>query len=87
VLVVFDPERASYRELLRVFWEAHDPTQGMRQGNDTGTKYRSAIYYAGDDQRRAAEETRDAYEEALRRASYSALRRPPQRHTVGRKSS
>ena len=68
VLVVFDPEKVSYRELLTVFWEAHDPTQGMRQGNDIGTQYRSAIYYSGDEQRRAAEETRDAYEHALRDA-------------------
>ena len=52
VLVVFDPEKVSYRDLLTVFWEAHDPTQGMRQGNDTGTQYRSAIYYTGDEQRR-----------------------------------
>ena len=51
VLVVFDPEKVSYGELLTVFWEAHDPTQGMRQGNDTGTQYRSAIYYTGDEQR------------------------------------
>ena len=65
VLVVFDPEKVSYRDLLTAFWEAHDPTQGMRQGNDIGTQYRSAIYYADDEQRRAAEETRDAYEEAL----------------------
>src|SRR5919112_3287974 len=55
VLVVFDPEKVSYRELLAGFWEAHDPTQGMRQGNDIGTEYRSAIYYTGDEQRRAAE--------------------------------
>jgi peptide-methionine (S)-S-oxide reductase len=73
VLVVFDPEKVFYRELLKVFWEAHDPTQGMRQGNDLGTQYRSAIYYAGDDQRRAAEETRDAYEEALRRDGYGTI--------------
>ena len=56
--------KVSYRDLLAVFWEAHDPTQGMRQGNDKGTQYRSAIYYA-DDERAAAEETRDAYEQAL----------------------
>jgi peptide-methionine (S)-S-oxide reductase len=73
VLVVFDPEKVTYRELLRVFWEAHDPTQGMRQGNDTGTQYRSAIYYAGDEQRKAAEETRDAYEEVLGRAGYGSI--------------
>ncbi len=73
VLVVFDPEKISYRDLLRMFWEAHDPTQGMRQGNDVGTQYRSAIYYTGDEQRRAAEETRDAYEEALRRGGYASI--------------
>ena len=55
VLVVFDPARVSYDELLRVFWESHDPTQGMRQGNDVGTQYRSAIYTYGDEQRAAAE--------------------------------
>src|ERR1700694_5447791 len=54
VLVVFDPAKVSYETLLRVFWEDHDPTQGMRQGNDVGTQYRSAIYYYGDAQRRAA---------------------------------
>src|SRR5215211_5743190 len=70
VLVIFDPEKVAYRDLLAVFWEAHDPTQRMRQGNDTGTQYRSAIYYADDEQRRAAEETRDAYEEALKGAGY-----------------
>jgi len=73
VLVVFDPQKVSYQDLLRVFWEAHDPTQGMRQGNDVGTQYRSAIYYSGDEQRRAAEETRDAYEEALRRGGYDSI--------------
>ena len=73
VLVVFYPEKVSYRELLAVFWEAHDPTQGMRQGNDKGTQYRSAIYYADDEQRRAAEETRDAYEEALEGAGYGPI--------------
>ena len=73
VLVVFDPEKVSYRELLAVFWEAHDPTQGMRQGNDIGTQYRSAIYYTGDEQRRTAEETRDAYEQALWGAGYGQI--------------
>jgi peptide-methionine (S)-S-oxide reductase len=73
VLVVFDPEKVSYRDLLRVFWEAHDPTQGMRQGNDVGTQYRSAIYFTGEEQRRAAEETRDTYQEALRRGGYGSI--------------
>src|SRR5919112_3591303 len=73
VLVVFDSEKVSYRELLAVFWEAHDATQGMRQGNDVGTQYRSAIYYADDEQRRATEETREAYEEALRRDGYGSI--------------
>jgi peptide-methionine (S)-S-oxide reductase len=67
VLVVFDPTKVSYEDLLRTFFEAHDPTQGMRQGYDVGTQYRSAIYYANDEQRRAAEATRAAYDEALRR--------------------
>ncbi len=65
VRVVFDPRRVSCEDLLRVFWESHDPTQGMRQGNDTGTQYRSAIYAHGDAQRRAAEASRDAYGRAL----------------------
>jgi peptide-methionine (S)-S-oxide reductase len=73
VLVVFDPAKVSYRDLLKVFWESHDPTQGMRQGNDVGTQYRSAVYTAGDEQRQAAEETRDAYQEVLKRAGYGAI--------------
>src|SRR5438477_6340092 len=55
VLVVFDPEELTYDDLVKVFWENHDPTQGMRQGNDAGTQYRSGIYWYGDEQRRAAE--------------------------------
>jgi peptide-methionine (S)-S-oxide reductase len=73
VLVVFDPKMVSYETLLRVFWEAHDPTQGMRQGNDAGTQYRSAIYTYGDAQRAAALASRDAYEPALQRAGYGAI--------------
>jgi peptide-methionine (S)-S-oxide reductase len=65
VRVVFDPAAISYDELLRVFWESHDPTQGMRQGNDVGTQYRSAIYCHGAAQRAAAEAARDAYQRAL----------------------
>jgi peptide-methionine (S)-S-oxide reductase len=61
VLVVFDPKQVSYEQLLRVFWENHDPTQGMRQGNDVGTQYRSAIYVSSEEQRRAAEASRDRY--------------------------
>jgi len=66
VLVVFDPEVVSYPELLKVFWEAHDPTQGMRQGNDVGTQYRSAIYWLDDEQRAAAEASLTAYDQVLR---------------------
>ncbi len=73
MLVVFDPLKVSYRDLLAVFREAHDPTQEMRQGNDVGTQYRPAIYYADDEQRRAAQETSDAYEEALRGAGYGPI--------------
>src|SRR5438552_12030525 len=61
VLVVFDPAKTSYEEILRLFWENHDPTQGMRQGNDVGTQYRSAIYVAGDEQRKAAEASREMF--------------------------
>ena len=66
VLVVFDPKVVSYAELLKAFWENHDPTQGMRQGNDVGTTYRSAIYTFSDEQQRAAIASRDAYEKSLR---------------------
>jgi peptide-methionine (S)-S-oxide reductase len=73
VRVVFDPKVIGYDDLLRVFWENHDPTQGMRQGNDVGTQYRSAIYYADDAQRRAAEASREAYQERLRKAGYGEI--------------
>ena len=65
VLVVFEPKLTDYEAMLRVFWESHDPTQGMRQGNDVGTQYRSAIFAYGDAQLRAAEASRDAYQRAL----------------------
>ncbi|MGH9188381.1 MAG: peptide-methionine (S)-S-oxide reductase MsrA [Acidimicrobiales bacterium] len=73
VLVVYDPEQVRYEELLRVFWESHDPTQGMRQGNDVGTQYRSAIYTFDDDQRRAAEATRDLFGKRLADAGLGAI--------------
>jgi peptide-methionine (S)-S-oxide reductase len=68
VLVAFDPQKISLDEILRRFWEGHDPTQGMRQGNDAGTQYRSAVYYANDAQKAAVERSRDVYEQALRDA-------------------
>lgn len=73
VLVVFDPTVVRYEQLLKVFWEAHDPTQGMRQGNDVGTQYRSAIYTYGPDQRAAAERTRDVFQEGLSRSRYGVI--------------
>jgi peptide-methionine (S)-S-oxide reductase len=73
VRVVFDPAEVSYEALLRIFWEGHDPTQGMRQGNDVGTQYRSAIYAHGEAQRRAAEASRAAYQAALDAAGRGAI--------------
>jgi peptide-methionine (S)-S-oxide reductase len=73
VLVVFDPAVISYAELLRTFWESHDPTQGMRQGNDIGTQYRSVILYTGGEQRRIAEASRAAYGEQLKAAGYGEI--------------
>jgi peptide-methionine (S)-S-oxide reductase len=73
VRVVFDPGKLSYAELLRVFWEAHDPTQGMRQGNDVGTQYRSAIYTYGAEQARAATASRDEYQRALEAAGIGPI--------------
>jgi peptide-methionine (S)-S-oxide reductase len=73
VLVVFDPRKTSYEALLKLFWESHDPTQGMRQGNDVGTQYRSAVYYYSDAQRKAAEASRDAYQQALTGSGYGPI--------------
>jgi peptide-methionine (S)-S-oxide reductase len=73
VLVVFDPAATSYEQLLKVFWENHDPTQGMRQGNDVGTQYRSGIYYFDDAQKRAAESSRDTFQKQLAAAGYGTI--------------
>ncbi|HEV3055448.1 MAG TPA: peptide-methionine (S)-S-oxide reductase MsrA [Solirubrobacteraceae bacterium] len=73
VLVVFDPEKLPLEDVLKTFWEHHDPTQGMRQGNDRGTQYRSAIYYASEAQREAAERTKAAYQQKLSAAGYGAI--------------
>jgi peptide-methionine (S)-S-oxide reductase len=73
VLAAFDPARTSYEEMLRLFWENHDPTQGMRQGNDVGTQYRSVIYSAGDEQRQLAESSREIYARRLHAAGYPEI--------------
>jgi peptide-methionine (S)-S-oxide reductase len=73
VLVVFDPPAVSYEELLKLFWEGHDPTQGMRQGNDVGSQYRSAIYWENEPQRVAAEASRDAYQQVLTAAGHGQI--------------
>jgi peptide-methionine (S)-S-oxide reductase len=73
VLAVFDPAQASYDEILRIFWEGHDPTQGMRQGNDLGTQYRSAIYWATDAEREAALASRDMFQRELAKAGYGEI--------------
>lgn len=73
VLVVFDPDAVSFRHLLSCFWEGHDPTQGMRQGNDVGTQYRSGVYVYDDTQRHAAEHTRERFQQALHAAGRGAI--------------
>jgi peptide-methionine (S)-S-oxide reductase len=73
VLVVYDPRMIAYTDLLRIFWESHDPTQGMRQGNDVGTQYRSGIYVCTAAQRQAAELSRDRYQRTLRAAGFGAV--------------
>jgi peptide-methionine (S)-S-oxide reductase len=73
VLAVFDPERTSYDEMLRIFWEGHDPTQGMRQGNDVGTQYRSALYWTTKEQREAALASRDRFQQELSQAGYGEI--------------
>jgi peptide-methionine (S)-S-oxide reductase len=73
VLVVYDPRQVTYQELLKAFWETHDPTQGMRQGNDVGTQYRSGIYVYDTAQRTAAESSKQSYEKALKAKGYRAI--------------
>jgi peptide-methionine (S)-S-oxide reductase len=73
VLVVFDPKKIGYEDLLKAFWENHDPTQGMRQGNDVGTQYRSGIYYLDDEQGRTAEASQSAYQQQLIKACHGPI--------------
>jgi len=73
ILVVYDPAKVRYEDLLRVFWENHDPTQGMRQGNDVGTQYRSGIYFFDDEQWRAAEASRSVFQQQLMKAGYGPI--------------
>lgn len=72
-MAVYDPERVSYQDLLKVFWENHDPTQWMRQGDDVGTRYRSAIFVEGDEQEKMASESRELYQAAIRAAGYGDI--------------
>ena len=73
VRVVYDPAVTSYEDLLKVFWETHDPTQGFRQGNDVGSQYRSALYWTSEEQRELAEQSRDRYQKALNTAGHGAI--------------
>lgn len=73
VRVIFDPQKVSFETILKTFWENHDPTQGMRQGNDVGTQYRSGIYYTSEAQRQAAEASRTSFQQALNAKGYDAI--------------
>lgn len=73
VLVVYDPKKVSYEQLLKTFWESHNPTQGMRQGNDSGTQYRSGIYTYSQEQKKLAEASKDSYQQALKEAGYGDI--------------